>query len=185
MTPEEIRTHGFTIRKRRPGYDVAEVDGLLNRAAHALAGLASGRPAVLGLTGPQVRGMRFRESKPGYDRGEVDAYLDTVAIALETAARRSAPLEGARPIPLLSPEAVRAQRFQETKFREGYDMGEVDALLDRAVAALTEATAGRPYQHLLNADDVVAARFRATKFRPGYDQDEVDDFLDKLAAALG
>jgi len=82
---------------------------------------------------------------------------------------------------------VRAQdvadkRFQPTKFREGYDQGDVDAFLDRVQAALTAAEQGRPVG--LTPEEVVETRFRPTRFRDGYDQDQVDDFLDDIVAAL-
>ncbi len=79
---------------------------------------------------------------------------------------------------------VRAARFASTRFREGYEPAEVDALLDRVAVSLDELAAGRVGPHTLGADDVLNARFAATKFRDGYDQDQVDDFLDTVILAL-
>lgn len=82
----------------------------------------------------------------------------------------------------LTAEQVRATRFTERKWREGYDMGDVDAFLLRVQAALDAVAGGRVPP--LRADDVLNARFQATKFRTGYDQDEVDDLLDQVTATL-
>lgn len=73
-----------------------------------------------------------------------------------------------------------------TKFREGYEIDEVDAFLAAARAALYahERRAFASAQPPLSASDVVAARFVPTKFRAGYDQDHVDELLDRIAAAL-
>jgi len=73
-------------------------------------------------------------------------------------------------------------RFQPTKFREGYNMAEVDTFLLEVSAALT-ACEGRTVP-FLQSDGIRNARFRPTTFRQGYDQDEVDDFLDTVSATL-
>ncbi|MET4003070.1 DivIVA domain-containing protein [Arthrobacter sp. UYCu511] len=73
-------------------------------------------------------------------------------------------------------------KFQPTRFREGYNVLEVDAFLDVAENALREWEAGRAGQLL--SDDVIKQRFSATRFRDGYDQDQVDDFLNKVMFAL-
>ncbi len=69
-----------------------------------------------------------------------------------------------------------APDFTRTKWGEGYDPGEVDALVARIRATLEDGS-GR-----LTAADVEAARITPT--RPGYDMDEVDDYLDALKVAL-
>jgi DivIVA domain-containing protein len=80
---------------------------------------------------------------------------------------------------------VQEKTFAVTKWRQGYDMDEVDAVLARVSATLAEQEQGRPAAvDAMTADEVVHARFSPTKFREGYDQDQVDDFLDKVAAAL-
>ena len=81
-------------------------------------------------------------------------------------------------------EDVQAKRFSPVKFREGYDMHDVDAFLARVQAAMTAADEGRAGATDLRPEDVVNARFAPTKFREGYHQDEVDDFLDLVTAAL-
>lgn len=71
-----------------------------------------------------------------------------------------------------------APRFGLTKYREGYDVGEVDAFILR----IEEAR-----QHIpptLSADDVRAVMFPPSRLRTGYDQGQVDDWLDEVAADL-
>ncbi len=87
-------------------------------------------------------------------------------------------------MPALTTQDVRAARFTQTRFREGYEPAEVDALLERVAASLDAIDSGHPDAAPLSADDVLNARFRATRFRDGYDQDEVDDFLDRAILAL-
>lgn len=72
--------------------------------------------------------------------------------------------------------------FSTTKFREGYDMAEVDSFIDDAQKALEQWESGVPAQ--MSSESVVTARFRPTKFRLGYAQDEVDTFLDDVTSTL-
>ncbi|MCU1432253.1 MAG: DivIVA domain protein [Actinotalea sp.] len=85
MTAAELRAAhaGLTTTSVREGYEAAEVDDLLDRAAQALAEHASGRPA--GLTSQDVLGSMFHATalRPGYDQDEVDDLLDAVAEALD------------------------------------------------------------------------------------------------------
>jgi DivIVA domain-containing protein len=66
-------------------------------------------------------------------------------------------------------EAITNARFNPVRLREGYDMGEVDALLDRVVEALGR---GEPISDLVGG-----ARLSRGRFREGYDIAEVDRFL--------
>lgn len=75
---------------------------------------------------------------------------------------------------------ARAAAIHHTKFREGYDIPEVDAFLKRAAAALDGTGTGAA----LTAADVLNVKFHPTKFREGYDQDVVDDLLDEVVLAL-
>ncbi|WP_423723266.1 DivIVA domain-containing protein [Arthrobacter zhangbolii] len=100
----------------------------------------------------------------------------------------------------MTAEAVVAQRFQPTKFREGYDQDEVDRFLDTVVGELRRLQEENELlqRHIINplsqpvftanpgmsADQVINQKFSPTKFREGYDQDEVDDFLQKIIAGL-
>lgn len=86
-----------------------------------------------------------------------------------------------RPLPISAAE-LRSTAIARTRWREGYDVDEVDAAVQRCVAAVDARAHGlRPE---LTAEEVLALRFRSTKFREGYDQDVVDDLLDRVVAAL-
>ncbi|GAA4729330.1 hypothetical protein GCM10023350_10790 [Nocardioides endophyticus] len=66
-------------------------------------------------------------------------------------------------------------QFTPVRLREGYDMGEVDALLERLLSALRAAEA---------VDELVrTARFTPVRMREGYDMGEVDQFLDRVVSA--
>lgn len=65
-------------------------------------------------------------------------------------------------------------RFTPVRLREGYEMGEVDDLLDRLVTALR---AGEPVDRLVRA-----AQFTPVRMREGYDMSEVDRFLDRVVS---
>lgn len=72
-------------------------------------------------------------------------------------------------------------KFSATKFREGYDLEDVDDFLDRLVVAV------RPGQG--RREDVAAlidgAQFTTTtKFREGYDMADVDAFLADVRAEV-
>ncbi|WP_307724295.1 DivIVA domain-containing protein [Cellulomonas terrae] len=85
---------------------------------------------------------------------------------------------------MLSADDVLNHKFSATKFREGYDQGEVDAFLDRVTSTLRGLEGGEVPHDAVTGDEVTLVRFRGTKFREGYDQDEVDDFLDRVRERL-
>jgi DivIVA domain-containing protein len=66
-------------------------------------------------------------------------------------------------------ESIATARFTPVRLRDGYDMGDVDELLDRIVAALGS---GEPVGPLIDG-----ARFGHVRLREGYDVGEVDEFL--------
>nr|WP_246319645.1 DivIVA domain-containing protein [Nocardioides kongjuensis] len=68
---------------------------------------------------------------------------------------------------------IRESRFRPVRFVTGYDMREVDDLLDRLVDALS---AGRPVRPL-----VASATFATTRLREGYSQVDVDTLLAEVA----
>ena len=75
-------------------------------------------------------------------------------------------------------EEITQVRFTPVRVtREGYDMGEVDDLLDLVVAALGR---GEPVGALLDA-----ARLGHVRLREGYDIGEVDEFLARLRGRVG
>ncbi len=75
----------------------------------------------------------------------------------------------------MSGDEVRNVRFTRVTFGRGYDMHEVDELLDDVAAA---ADARRSL-----AAVVRGARFTQTRFRQGYSVREVDDLLVRLGGA--
>jgi DivIVA domain-containing protein len=87
----------------------------------------------------------------------------------------------------LRAEDVRARRFTVTRWHRGYDVAEVDVLLERAASALEELAAGAPAgpaHPALTGEEVRSSTFGTTLRRTGYDEAEVDEFLDALAEAL-
>ena len=85
---------------------------------------------------------------------------------------------------MLTSQDVAADGFRRTKWREGYDQGEVRAFLERVRETLAGIETRRPASTPVTAADVVAARLTPTKFREGFDQVDVDDFLEEVAQTL-
>lgn len=76
-------------------------------------------------------------------------------------------------------EQALQQKFRITRFKAGYDLDQVDELLDEVALALREgAEPGQIVQSLM------AARLRQTRWRDGYRIDDVDGFLDRLVRSL-
>jgi DivIVA domain-containing protein len=78
-------------------------------------------------------------------------------------------------------DAGQLRRFTRTKYRPGYSIVEVDALIERI-----EATLGlRPrYGPPVTAAEVAAAQFRLVRLKPGYEMREVDEALDRYQEQL-
>ncbi|WP_170133267.1 DivIVA domain-containing protein [Arthrobacter livingstonensis] len=72
--------------------------------------------------------------------------------------------------------------FSTTTLRDGYDMEDVDDMLDRARDALLAWEGGQA--GAMASEDVAACTFAVTNSRTGYDQADVDNFLDTLSVAL-
>ncbi|MGC5168929.1 DivIVA domain-containing protein [Luteimicrobium sp. DT211] len=87
---------------------------------------------------------------------------------------------------MITAEDVRSRKFSTTKFREGYDIEEVDGYLDEIGQTLTslEGGAAPTSPGLLGPEDVLAKVFDTVKFREGYAIDEVDDLLDVVVHGL-
>ena len=79
---------------------------------------------------------------------------------------------------LLGAVDARTATFERVRWREGYDIEQVDEFL-ALVGDVLERSPGA-----LTPQDVDAKRFAATKFREGYDQDQVDAFLDRVVDTL-
>ena len=67
-------------------------------------------------------------------------------------------------------------RFTPVRREAGYDMGDVDGLLDHLQAAVRAAEPLRPIVDLV--------KLRTTKLREGYDIEEVDAFLESIAGPV-
>lgn len=79
------------------------------------------------LDAPRFTPAQFRRS---YSQAEVDHVVDVVLADLD------------RQEPRLSPDWVHEQAFPLVRFKEGYEMSEVDAWLDRAAAELRSRSEG-------------------------------------------
>jgi DivIVA domain-containing protein len=73
-------------------------------------------------------------------------------------------------------EQITQVRFRPVRVREGYDMSDVDDLLDRVVGALGR---GEPVAPLLDG-----ARLGHVRLREGYDIADVDTFLAHVRAGV-
>ena len=82
LTAAELRATTLRTTSWREGYEKAEVDALLARAALALEDKAYGR--VPSLSAEQVLNAKFKptKSRAGYDQDTVDDFLDRVVASL-------------------------------------------------------------------------------------------------------
>ncbi|KAA5826064.1 DivIVA domain-containing protein [Saccharopolyspora hirsuta] len=169
---------------QQPAVDKAEVDAFVDRVAATLRGADT-------LTAQDLLTARFNPPKPGhpgYQEAGVVAFLVMVSASLKHLAPRERAIPAQRmPIaqafrrmpstPKLTAEAIGSVVFSEaTAGERGYDVDEVDALLDRVAATLRGVDA-------LTADEVRSAEFREAE-AGGYDPDEVDALLDLVAEHL-
>lgn len=84
---------------------------------------------------------------------------------------------------MITATALRATRFHVTRFHEGYDIGEVDELLERLASTLTAHEQREPERATVTVEELEAAQF-TTRQGGGYDVVEVDDLLDLGLEAL-
>jgi DivIVA domain-containing protein len=73
-----------------------------------------------------------------------------------------------------------APRFSPVKFREGYDMSEVDDFVDRVMATVN----GLPVDRPVTVDEIRSVQFSPVRIREGYDVTEVDLFLEEAEGWL-
>ena len=86
---------------------------------------------------------------------------------------------------MLTAQQVLDTTFTATKFREGYDVEQVDIYLDDVSATLKAYEAGgRPGTGLLTSAAAGDVRFSATKWREGYEVTEVDELIDAIVGTL-
>ncbi|WP_053202373.1 DivIVA domain-containing protein [Jiangella muralis] len=145
----------FTVAMR--GYDRAQVDAYCALVEAALAG-GEAVPAHPGFT------VVLR----GYDPQEVDAWIRERTTPPGATPRRPAVLQVT--------DRPAGERFTVVRLAEGYDIGEVDAFLDRVRGTLGAT---------LTADEVRQVQFTTVRLRAGYDMRAVDEYLDEVAAEAG
>ncbi|GAA1562358.1 hypothetical protein GCM10009741_79780 [Kribbella lupini] len=118
------------------------------------------------------RPVRFRE---GYAIEDVDDFLDLAVQSLSRGQVADQPADrrnGARPVD--SRRQQDAPRFTPVKFREGYDMAEVDDFVDRVMATVN----GLPVERPVTTREIRTVQFSPVRMREGYDVMEVDLFLE-------
>ncbi|MER5390005.1 DivIVA domain-containing protein [Saccharopolyspora sp. NPDC002686] len=164
--------------------DKAEVDAFVDRVSATLRGEDT-------LTAQDLLTARFNPPQPGhpgYQEASVVAFLVMVSTSIKHLSPRNRAIPAQRmPIaqafrrvrdtPKLTAEAISCVVLNEAPPGEqGYDVDQVDDLLDRVSATLR------------GADAIAAADVRFAQFREvdagGYDPDEVDLLLDLIAEHL-
>lgn len=154
------------------GYDRAQVDAFLDRVEKALNG---GPPLPL----DEIRQTRFTGVFRGYARVPVDELLHECLRELRATLPRTDRRGRTRVrAGWLATWIEHASFAGAGLLRPGYDMRDVDALLERVIDGLRGAAPP------LTARDVRECAFRTVRLGSGYDEGEVDRFLDQLAAAL-
>ena len=73
-------------------------------------------------------------------------------------------------------ERIKTVRFSTTRLSPGYDEEEVDAFLDKLVAALSQDSQ-------LDRSELREIQFSTTRMRPGYAMPDVNAFLEEVAQA--
>lgn len=70
--------------------------------------------------------------------------------------------------------------FTRVRWREGYDMAQVDAFIERLMATAE----GRYVERPVTPDEIQQVSFTPVRLTHGYEVDEVDAFLDQAATLL-
>ena len=164
ITPEQIAATTFRT-VLGDGYAVEEVRSFLSQTAitrHA-ATQPHNRPHDPNSQWPQ-------SGERPQDRATQRPQDQSNQRPQDRAAQRPQDLGNQRPQDLSS----QRPRFGVVRFKEGYDMGEVDDFLDRLFATLE----GRPVGQPVTASDVKAVMFTPVRMREGYEVEDVDRFLD-------
>jgi DivIVA domain-containing protein len=159
------------VSRLRRGYSPRQVDAFLDGIEVALRG---GLPLP---SATEVRQAGFEMVHHGYDTTEVDAALDhveeRVLDAQAATAGRRGRVDAAGDAAYLREQllAPYMHRFPRAGgLRRGYDIDDVDEMVDRLVASLDGGPA-------VSVDDLRTAPFRSR--RGGYREDAVDDMLDR------
>ena len=174
------------------------------------------------LTTDEASHARFISTRfgKGYSTDEVDAFIQEIIAALrawETGTVVGAPPSAdgepagyggqttGAPYGVLTSRDVTSKKFVSTRFREGYEQGQVDAFMQKVAETLraweTGAAAAAPQPNddgapehdarpagapagALTSEDVLNKKLQVTRFREGYEQDEVDELLDAIMRVL-
>ena len=174
------------------------------------------------LTTDEASHARFTSTRfgKGYSTEEVDAFIQEVIAALRawetgTVVGAPSPADGGlagyggqttgAPYGVLTSRDVTSKKFVSTRFREGYEQGQVDAFMQKVAETLraweTGAAAAAPQPDdggapghdarpagappgALTSEDVLNKKLQVTRFREGYEQDEVDELLDAIMRVL-
>ncbi|MDY6054691.1 DivIVA domain-containing protein [Micrococcus sp.] len=184
-TPSAGRTSFDRVGEDEIGYEPAHVDAFMERASRTGSGEGS-------LTAEDVRQARFATVGGGYATDQVDDELDRMEEELVSAERAAwAESHGGRSWDEDLADRVRelrarADRAPAERFRrpsreeaESYDVGQVDALVDRIDATLAGDT-----DDAVSADDVRRAAFASAEGRDGYEEAQVDAYLDAVVDVL-
>ncbi|MFD7157345.1 DivIVA domain-containing protein [Kribbella sp. NPDC059898] len=161
----------FRVRRIGQRYDCAQVDALVDRIVATAERRSVGPDVTVG----DLRQAAFGTPVfgPGYSIEEVDNFL--------TEAERWLP--GAPPPSAPAPSAAvgrSAPQFTPVRLRQGYDIVQVDDLVDRVMATAN----GQPVSRPVTAQEVRDVQFRTVRLTEGYDMSEVDAFLDEAATWL-
>ncbi len=159
------------------GYRVEQVDAFLAR-------VESGE-----VTSVQARTVGFDLVRGGYDVAAVDARLDELEDDLAGTERRSARVQLGEKA-FVGQLTTKAQALRTRLARQhgdrfaragglsaGYDVTDVDALLDRVGDYLDG-------HHPLTAEEVRTAVFRPRRGSRAYSEQPVDTFLDRVVAVI-
>jgi DivIVA domain-containing protein len=161
----------FSPQKFGPGYRRGEVDAFVER----LLATVNGSPVGIPVGRAELADLALRPALFGerYSIEEVDRFVAGAAAWLPAPAVPPTGWLPAHDHPAPDPDPGHPPRpsFTVGRFREGYDMAEVDAFVDKVYAALD----GRV---VLTPADVQGIAFTPVRIREGYDVAEVDAFLD-------
>lgn len=166
----------FTVRRFRHGYRRDQVDGLVDRVLGTITHRRDAQP----ITRTELRSIAFDTTsfpQLGYSMDEVDAFIDRAEGWLP---REPKPDAQPGPDGQPQPRLYARPRFTVSRFREGYEMLEVDEFVDRVMATVERRSTSKP----VTVHDIRNTRFTPVRLREGYDIVEVDEFLEQAEGWL-
>lgn len=173
-----------TVSIFQRGYDPKSVDAFFEDARSAYEG---GVPAEQ-FSSEQVRQATFALKRRGYRIESVDAAMnrleaafvqrdraDHIAVNGESAWYEKVADRATTLYPRL--QRPRTERFSHPESGQGYDMAEVDDLLDRIAGYFDD-------RNELNADEIRQAVFKPAKGKKAYVEGTVDAYLGRVVEIL-